>query len=107
MHVKKSKYVPKSKMSVVDGFIYDVDYAIFITDFEPGWYSLYKTANGNYFVTSNKSEYPIMDWFFRNDMSNGFPKDINPLTKEQVIELLNRYKMFDILFQEFPKLQRA
>jgi hypothetical protein len=87
--------------------MYDVQKSVLVADIEPGWYSLYKTNNGNYFVTSNKSENPVSDWFFRYDSFAGFTQDINPLTKEEVIEFLNRLKRIDLIKQEFPDLQDA
>lgn len=39
--------------------------------------------------------------------SSGFPNDINPVTKEQVIKLLMREKRMDIIWREFPDLPEA
>jgi len=59
----KSMYTPKSRVAVIDDLVYDVDKAIFIADFPPGWHSLYKTKNGNYFVVCNQSTSLVLDFF--------------------------------------------
>lgn len=103
----KSQFTPKSNYEVRDNKIYDISKSTFILDFKDGWYSLYKTVNGNYFVAANKSKEPVLEWFFRFDMFEGFKHDINPLPRHKVIELLNKLKRFDIIQTEFPELEEA
>lgn len=107
IHMLKSEFTPKSSYEVRDNKVYDVNKSTFILDFKYGWYSLYKTKKGNYFVTSNQSKEPVLEWFFRFDLLEGFRHDINPLPKHKVIELLNKLRQFDILQKEFPELEEA
>lgn len=105
--IPQSCSVPKSSYEVRDNKIYDVSKSTFILDFKEGWYSLYKTRNNHYFVTTNKVKEPLFEWFCRSDFFEGYRHDINPLPKYKVMELLNKLKRFDILQREFPELEEA
>lgn len=104
---EESLYIPIKTESIVDGLRYNVDQSEFIADLSLGWFTIYKTQNGRYFITRNQSEQKILDYFFRFDYLMGIKKDITPLSVDEVIKFLEKEKRLDIITREFPDIPNA
>ncbi|MGU3568769.1 hypothetical protein [Paenibacillus sp. D51F] len=104
---KNSQYQPKSLQAVIDNKMYDVTKSELVADLTPGWYSLYKTKKGNYFITKNRSESLIFDLVFRYDALAGFYDDIKPMSQTEVIEFLNKIGEIELIKKEFPSIEDA
>lgn len=112
--MEKSKYEPNIIEDIVGDKIYNVSKSIFIVDLMDGRYSLYKTQKGNFFVTTNKGQevkifWDIMSAFNPLDWSNKtvFGKDINPISSNEVIKLLNETNNKHLIHTLFPELEEA
>jgi hypothetical protein len=101
----ESQYPPMISYSVVDNKIYDVSKSIFIADMEDGRYSLYKTGKGNYFGTINSTAKIFINLLVWGDVY--LKENLQPLSREEAIEFLNKFKLYEIIKKEFPELEEA